>query len=54
VLKLVQDVFQVLSPKHLFGSRTAVHKVFIQELLASSHRNGGVFGNWSLGHLLSN
>jgi hypothetical protein len=54
VLELVQDVLQFLAPKHLLRSRTVVNKVFIQELLASSPSDGGVFGSGSLGHLLSN
>jgi hypothetical protein len=54
VLKLVQDVLEFLAPKHLLGSRTAMNEVLIQELLASSHSDGRVFGSGSLGHFLSN
>jgi hypothetical protein len=54
VLELVQDVLQFLASKHLLGSRTAVNEVLIQELLASSHSDGGVLGSGSLGHFLSN
>jgi hypothetical protein len=50
VLKLVHDVLEFLAPKHLLGSRTAVNEVLIQELLASSHSDGGVLGSGSLGH----
>jgi hypothetical protein len=54
VLKLVQDVLELLAPKHLLGSRTIVNKILLQEFLANSHSNGGGFGSGSLGHLLSN
>jgi hypothetical protein len=54
VLKLVYDVFQFLAPKHLLRSKTVVNKVLIQELLATSHSNCGVFGSGCLGHFLSN
>jgi hypothetical protein len=54
VLKLVHDIFQFLASKHLLGSRTAVNKILIQELLASRHSNGRVLSSGSLGHLLSN
>jgi hypothetical protein len=54
VLKLVQDVIECLASKHLLGSKIAVNKVFIQGFLASSHSDGGVFGNGCLGNLLHN
>jgi hypothetical protein len=54
VLKLVQDVLKFLAPNHLLRSRTVVNKILIEELLASSHSDGGGFGSGSLGHLLSN
>jgi hypothetical protein len=45
VLKLVKDVFQFLASKYLLGSKTVVNKILIQEFLASSHSNGGIFGS---------
>jgi hypothetical protein len=54
VLKLVQDILEFLVPKHLLGSKTAMNEVLIQELFASSHSDGRVFGSGSLGHFLSN
>jgi hypothetical protein len=54
VLKLIQDILQFMAPKHLLGSRTAVNKILIQELDASSYCDGVVFSSGSLRHLLSN